>query len=357
MTERYQGPHGDGEQIKETQEKKVEAEKAKALIPIETQANGQLIGRDFDAEYRISNALYMSRILPAHYDTPQKVFAGRQFAFELGLKPLTAMRQIAIINGTPSMFGDLPLAIVRNSGQLEKFKEFFIDEQGNEISYQKGNLKAKVFGAVCISKRKGMAEEDTRVFTLDDARAAGLYPSKNPDKPWAKYTNRMLQMRSRAWNLKDNYSDFLCGMSIAEYDHNVLPDTPEFQGPENAKVVSGKPDLNELFATPTVPVKLEEMPTVAQVIEPEAVDVPLLKGFLGESQQVSLQDPSAQEDLPEQFDDGLYGGELVLSVDREDLRHYYMKLRQKKLNEEKVGNKMSEGLLKVMEQIERLVLK
>lgn len=326
MTERFQGPHGDADQIKTFADRKADAAQTKATVPVETQSNGMLIGKTMDEEWRLATAMCQSGMLPASYNSPAKVFAARQFAFELGLKPLTGLRQIAVIHGNPSLFGDLPLALARASNQIESFREFFIDDKGNEISFLNKNLGAKVWAAVCSSKRKGMAEVDFRSYSLEDAIAAGLYnPSnKSGQTPWYKHTKRMLQLRARSWLLKDLYSDFLNGVAIAEYDFNALPEVD----PVVNEVVNTR-DLNELFSSPT--------PAIAEPIEPESEPTTIL---------------TPDEPIEgERFEAGFYQGELVSSVSKEDLAKYYKQLRAKMLSSNEAPQ---DWIIKIVKQIENI---
>ena len=65
-------------------------------------------------------------------------------ARELGLKPLIALRQITVIKGTPSVFGDLPLAMVRASGKLEMIDEFRFDKDSKKINLKNKQTTTKV---------------------------------------------------------------------------------------------------------------------------------------------------------------------------------------------------------------------
>lgn len=121
---------------------------------------------------------------------------------EHNLPPITSLGKVAVINGTPSFFGELPLALVQRSGFLES-----IEETCSETK------------AICTVKRKGFSAI-VREFSIDDARKAALL-SKDP---WKYYPKRMMQMRARTWALKDAFSDVLLGVPIAEYDFDVRPE-------------------------------------------------------------------------------------------------------------------------------------
>lgn len=197
--------------------------------PIEADASGLLVPKSFDDAYRIAKIQLASKMLPARFNTPEMIFVATQFARELGLQPLTALRQIAVVQGTPCTFGDLPLALVQRSGKMESIREYTIDKDGNEICTKNKNLSADAVAAVCIVKRKGDPEPLERFFSMADARTAGLGGSPT----WKAYPKLMLKYRARSQALKDKFPDCLNGIAIAEYDFNELPneESPKIEGP------------------------------------------------------------------------------------------------------------------------------
>lgn len=264
---RFQGDHiGDAEAI-------VVPVKEEPKTAIQASETGLLVGRTIDEQWRIANAYHKSGLLPKHFTTPEKILVGMQFAYELGLKPLTAMRQIAVINGIPSMYGDLPLAVCRASGAMEYIQEYFIDKNGKRISEENGNILAEVFGAICITKRKGDPEPVKVLFTFDDARKAGII--KNV---WLVYPKRMLQMRARSQNLKDNFPDCINGMPIAEYDLNV-----------GEKEIESEPKLlNEV--SKDINALLSDIETPKPFTEAEVVEEPKLTIKLNEKAKQTIND-------------------------------------------------------------------
>jgi hypothetical protein len=66
--------------------------------------------------------------------------------------------------------------------------------------------------AVCTVKRKGEPEQ-SRTFSVDDAKKAGLWGKSGP---WTQYPKRMLQMRARGFACRDVFADVLRGISVAE---------------------------------------------------------------------------------------------------------------------------------------------
>lgn len=207
-----------------------ERQKPQARVPaIVANENKYLEARDLDSRYRLAQAFHRSGMVPKSYKDAASVFAGMELALELGLRPFTALKNIAVINGNPSLWGDLPLALVRRSKEMARIEEFLFDKEYNRICFANKNLNATLYGAVCRTWDVG-AEPDAyyeTVFTMDDARVAGLL---SKDNVWKTYPKRMIQMRARSQNLKDKYGHALLGVDIAEYDYNTIPQrdvTPE----------------------------------------------------------------------------------------------------------------------------------
>lgn len=208
-------------------------------------------------ELSAASVYVRSGILPSRYTKPEAVVAAMHIALELGLKPLISLRQIAVIKGTPSLFGDLPLALVQASGLLAHHKEYLIDEEGHEICVKNKNLKAKVFGAVCEVMRKGETQITERYFTMEQAKSASLLGSD----AWAKYPQRMLGYRARSAALKDKFADCLNGLAIAEYDHDVIIDH------NTGEIIGGDPDLQKIAFG-----KKDEAKDEAEVVEAETAE-------------------------------------------------------------------------------------
>lgn len=199
----------------EPPQKQVVLQPPREAIEVES---GVITPKTFDQAYRYAAAVHKSGLVPAQFDTIEKVMVGMQYAQELKLNPLTALRQMYIVNGTPQIYGDLPLAIVRKSGHLEYIKETQHASDGLEISSKNNNLEADCSFARTTVKRKGEPEE-IREFSWAEAVRAGLDKDKWGDKKTYKnFKKRMLQMRSRSLSLKDIFSDVLMGIAIQEYD-------------------------------------------------------------------------------------------------------------------------------------------
>lgn len=148
-----------------------------------------------------------SEMMPKDYrNKPENIVVAIQWGYEVGLNPIQALRNISIINGRPSIWGDAAIALVRASGLLEYCNE----------SVENGVAK-------CTVKRKGEPEQ-TRTFSELEAKRAGLL---NKQGPWSQYPQRMLQMRARGFALRDVFADVLNGIITAEEAQDTPADTQE----------------------------------------------------------------------------------------------------------------------------------
>ena len=159
-----------------------------------------IIPTDLDQAWRLAGIIAGAGMAPESYDRSiDKVMIGIMHGLEVGFTPMAALQSIAVINGTPSIWGDGALALVENSELLEDMEET-LDGEGDAMV------------ATCTMKRKGRKTLVTRQFSISDAKTANL---TNKD-PWKKYPQRMLQMRARSWAMRDGFADVLRGLRITE---------------------------------------------------------------------------------------------------------------------------------------------
>ena len=150
---------------------------------------------------QFSDMLASSSMVPKAYQgKPQDILVCVQWGYEMGLAPMQALQNIAVINGKPSVYGDAAMALVQASPVCEDVEEYFEDTD-------KPN-----FVAVCIASRKGRKPVTVK-FSVEDAKRAGLWGKQGP---WTAYPKRMMQMRARGFALRDAFPDVLKGMITAE---------------------------------------------------------------------------------------------------------------------------------------------
>ena len=124
---------------------------------IATRQQFDLSPQTFEQALTFSNYLADSDMVPKDFKgKPGNCLIAMQWGAELGLKPLQAIQNIAIINGRPALWGDAVIALVRSSPACE----YVIEESDGKT-------------AICKVKRRGEPEQ-SRSFSMDDAKAAGL---------------------------------------------------------------------------------------------------------------------------------------------------------------------------------------
>lgn len=189
-------------------------------LQTQPQAGNFLTPKSLEEAMRVADLLSNSDIVPKDYQKkPGNILVALQWGAEIGLQPLQALQNISCINGRPAIWGDAMLALVRQSGLLASIKEEQDDKQ-----------------ATCIIQRKG-EEPHTSTFTMEDAKRAGLAGKAGP---WTQYPKRMMQMRARAYALRDVFPDVLKGMAIAEEEQDKEIDvTPEVTQSAQPKANSG----------------------------------------------------------------------------------------------------------------------
>jgi hypothetical protein len=166
-----------------------------------------LVIRDLDTLWRLSQFIARSGLAPKGLQHAEAILVAIQMGLELGLSPMVSMQNIAVINGRPSVYGDVALALVRSSGLLERIDEGWEGE---------GQTRK----AFCETKRRGMPNSVRREFSVKDAMLAGLWGKEGP---WKQYPDRMLLFRARGFGLRDNFGDVLKGFYLAEELEGAAP--------------------------------------------------------------------------------------------------------------------------------------
>lgn len=176
--------------------------------PIKSGSRG-IILQSFDDTWRFATAVANSKMAPSDFGHQvEKIAIAIQMGAEVGLAPMTALKNIAVINGRPSLWGDSLMALVLNSGLCENFDEDIRGDKDEMV-------------AACTVKRKGLSSPKTRTFSVADAKKAGLWGKAGP---WTQYPTRMLQMRARAFALRDVFPDVLGGFMVAEEAQDLEPE-------------------------------------------------------------------------------------------------------------------------------------
>lgn len=186
-----------------------------------------IVPTDIDQVWRLATLVSKSGMAPKDMQKTETITVAILHGLEIGLKPMMALQRIAVINGRPSIWGDAAIGLVRASGLCEYVQETISGSDDNMV-------------AICRSKRKGEREPSERTFSVADAKRAGLWAKAGP---WAQYPRRMLQMRARAFLLRDLYADVLGGLYIVE----ELEEPVAGRGGDDARLVQ---EVSHASSTP-----------------------------------------------------------------------------------------------------------
>ncbi len=160
---------------------------------------------------KFSELLAGSDMVPRDFKgKPANVLVAIQWGYEVGLGPLQALQNIAVINGRPSIWGDAALALVRAHPACQAVAEG-VDGDGDARH------------GWCEVTRRGEAPQ-RRTFSVADAKKAGLWGKSGP---WQQYPDRMLQLRARGFAVRDVFPDALRGVITAEEAQDMPPEPRE----------------------------------------------------------------------------------------------------------------------------------
>lgn len=207
---------------------------------------------------QFSDMLSSSSMVPKAYQgKPQDILVCVQWGYEMGLAPMQALQNIAVINGKPSVYGDAMMALVQASPVCEDVEEYFENEgTPNPV-------------AVCIAKRKNRKPVVAK-FSVEDAKRAGLWGKQGP---WSAYPKRMMQMRARGFALRDAFPDVLKGLISAE----EAADYPDEAKPRSVAKPVNPLDMVAKAEPVAIPVQTSDPVIIeaalADTVEPELVTV------------------------------------------------------------------------------------
>lgn len=181
-----------------------------APVKAPIQAGGALAAlapQSLDETYRLAQALARAGdMVPKHFQGhPDMIMAAVMRGAEIGLMPMQALSNIAVINGRASIWGDAIPALMQRAGhQLD----CVIEGEGDNM----------VATATLI--RGDTGQKIVRTFSAADAKAAGLWGKPGP---WQQYKPRMLSMRARSLASRDGAADAMMGLQVAEEAQDMPP--------------------------------------------------------------------------------------------------------------------------------------
>lgn len=175
-----------------------------------------LVPQSLDDAFRLSKALAASGdMVPKHFqNSPETVMAAVLRGMEIGLAPMQALSNIAVINGRASLWGDALPALMQRAGH---HIDVDISGEGDQAV------------AVARLTRGDSGKVIERSFSMADAKRANLAGKAGP---WQQYPKRMLAHRARAWACRDGAADALMGLQVAE-------EAQDFEAPRDVTPKTG----------------------------------------------------------------------------------------------------------------------
>ena len=169
-----------------------------------------LVPTDVESLWRMATIIANSDLAPKDYSgKPGNAAVAIQLGMELGMKPMAAIQNIAVINGRPAIWGQGMVGLVKASGLLALLEETY-----------EGTPYEKNYTAICRIQRRGESVK-TYTFSVDDAEKAGLWKKGGP---WTNYPKRMLMWRAKGFACNDTFPDVLKGLvMMAEEAIDITP--------------------------------------------------------------------------------------------------------------------------------------
>ena len=156
--------------------------------------------------FRFAEAVSMSQLCPPGFSKTD-IFLIIQNGLEVGMSPMAALSSTYIVNKRATIFGDMPLALVRQSGLLEDYKQEYSGTPYNDD-----------YTCTVTTMRRNTKTPITVSYSVKNAKTARLWGKEGA---WTSTPDRMLLYRARGFCLKDNFPDVLRGCSIGELNDEV----------------------------------------------------------------------------------------------------------------------------------------
>jgi hypothetical protein len=196
-----------------------------AKAPLAVGDKGYITPTTVEEAARMAHAVIVGGFAPDSYKIPgtadfdqNKILLGIMAALEAGLPPLYGLRQIAIISGRPTIWGDAAMALVQSKNLIAGYVEEQIGPKPTETDLNKW---PDDYGWRVTINRRGQEGSYTGIFTVAMAKRARLW--LNTKKiPWIEHPDRMLKIRARAFPLRDGFADALAGLAIREEIEDMI---------------------------------------------------------------------------------------------------------------------------------------
>lgn len=199
---------------------------------------------------KMAQYIAQSGLCPSSYkNKPQDVLVAAAMGNQLGLDVFASMQGIAIVNGRPSLWGDVLRSLILAHPKLENIEESY-EGEGDALT------------AVCVITRKGMSPYSA-TFSVQDAKDAGLWGRNT----WKNFSRDMLLNRAFGRAARRRFADALNGIGVADEMEDAAP-----QHNSRKQVAQEVSEKAQGFVIPEIQ-KTEEQPV--ETVEPavELTDV------------------------------------------------------------------------------------
>ena len=169
---------------------------SRALVPVQT-GNKALSFPELKefAEVAAASTYFLSKDVT----NKNKALALMMIGRELGLGPAASLRGIYLINGVPNLTARTMSSLIKMSGEFD-YKTIRREDTVAEVA-----ILRRVEG-------KWVQQEPTCVFTVADAKRAGLFDKKST--PWNQYPRNMCWARALSDAFGIHCPHLACGMPV-----------------------------------------------------------------------------------------------------------------------------------------------
>lgn len=296
------------------------ASTALAVQPLRMADRGLAL-QSLDDIKTIASEIIKSGLAPKSYTRAEQVVAAVMMGRELGLPPMASLRTIAVIHGTPSVWGKGSYALAMEHPCYQDHEVTWQEKPGEpetELPPEFDFMKdiPMTFRCICRVWRKGKEKPFTQKFSVNDARAAGLWmmtggtEDKPVDMPWKKYWSTMLYHKAVGNAFEMAIPEAFIGLvnaspaelkAIAMDDGDPDPASPSVASFPTAPITLTRPapaapkddviDAQAVPATPTTPDAIPEKPATTRKKKVETQEI--------DPQEKSSQ-PAVPSDAPSQ---------------------------------------------------------
>ena len=195
-------------------------------VAVQRTAAFSLAPRNLTEAMEFSKLMASSELVPKNFKgKPGDVLIAVQMGAEVGLAPMAAIQNIAVINGKPGIYGDAGKAILLAAGVT-------IEEDDTELIQKNGMARCRI-------TRQGRPPVE-RTFSIDNAKTAGLW---NKEGPWRSYPYRQMAWRAFWFAARDAASDLLKGLGGAEELVDIEPREINPMRPSGAAVAAAAAEV------------------------------------------------------------------------------------------------------------------